>query len=241
MTIIETLCLNNLAVEHLQNGQFKNAIKQLRLALDGVKLFLRENVLAASSRERLRRDAAMEMDLHAQQQQTISAEVVSIMGNDHSTNVLPLFCKAFRIQPNTASDPLFFKDARRPSFLVGAILFNLSVAYHCRGACNKVQDLSNALKLYNVALSMLQNELSDDTLPTSGESAILLMAILNNIASIHAHSFDAKKALLYLNCLRDVVVQYCGLASNAAFREQYSFFESNVLVTDASFHLAPVA
>jgi tetratricopeptide (TPR) repeat protein len=115
--------------------------------------------------------------------------------------------------------------ARKHNKVSVIVLYNMALAFHlmaAHSATDKYSHLNTALNLYKMALNV--NKKSD----VHGIDNFLSMAILNNMCSIHAHSFNMEHMQGCLESLKeclDIFRDSCELADDGV-----ELFHMNVII-----------
>lgn len=126
---------------------------------------------------------------------------------------------------------------------LGVLLYNMALSYHLTATATK--EYSIALRFYQMALSLFPENASVIRQEDCQNQAVLVCAIINNMASIHVRFFQVNEAERCIDCLREIIDDCNGLGANPSFmgEEDYLFFYLLLRVTapDCVFAIAPAA
>ena len=243
--------LNNLAVAQLQAEKPQEAIQMLRIALSDVKnefkrqksaepfsygttkeigygseddTYCQDSFSSLSSQD----DSSswnLDSDEHEEYDMGIEAQVPSLHGipvpSDNARrrifeqSIVTLFDRAFCVD----------NEAQVSEELLGSVvLYNMALVNHLRGIdCGASSFLATALALYQMSLDLL---LDSKSLPV--DTHVLMMAIHNNSAHIHAHNQCIPQALNSLDEMNLLLED--DQVANSIDEEDFSLFYLNAMV-----------
>lgn len=147
-----------------------------------------------------------------------------------------LYNKAFCIAPlqQQVDDDIKTIDEH---YFSAIFLYNLGLSFHLRAqtvANTRSDDLKKALSMYNMALRFFQGMSEHE----EEQSALLMLAIFNNMAHIHLEFYDMAAFETRISWVSEVLQERWGNEE-----QEHSFFALNLHLSDQSncFRLAPVA
>lgn len=230
--------LNNGAITYLQDGHPEEALELLQLALASLRDHFQDESEGSTQpdnrRARLRpavpqqQEPSMQVDDDDDDEVFLkdSVNVFSAMPFtiEQEASALILYNRALMIDTNSSL-------ANASEIISSVVLFNMGLLHHTWGIGHGKSDLlERANRLYEIALDVLDKQPND--------SALLRMAILNNIAHIGSQLFRPDSMRNSLLELRDLVE----MDDTPLEEEDYVIFFMNSMVGQKNeFTLAPAA
>lgn len=213
-----TADLNNAAVSHLQEGNYRAAVWDLEMALQSLapSLTIQKEVPAANEGN-----------------STLRVKSVPIApSSKESQNIFVFYRKAFQIVAGGGGDQ--HASIHSISSLL-VVKFNMAIAYHDDGIRRNYRShFVRALELYEDILYLMKDH------KIKGHM-VLLMAIGNNLGHIHTHFLNYSQTREALYWVRKLAIE-CGQHSATIPQDDYLFFYSTVVIFNGNdLNVAPAA
>lgn len=158
---------------------------------------------------------------------TVSEEASSsdLPSNLHDeTSLLMVYDNAFDF-PSYDDDSVDFTSQQSKTRLAAILLYNLGLSYHREGLrCGKSADLNMSLKFYREAYMVLKSAWAQSDFQ---EVFVLLLALLNNMACIHATMSDIKDTHQCIDWMNRAIASR---QRSILSKEDYTFFSLNLSV-----------
>ena len=237
------LDLNNHAVSYLCQGNHSATTTTLRVAIKSLeKCFQQEKEpfparpVAEEPPKKRKRRAGVDtpcVQKHGEcyvpiRSITLSGAASSDLSASGSlndvTSLVTLYDRAFDF-PALGDDEVDFTSQQSKTRLAAILLYNLGLSYHREGVRLGVSvELKTALKFYREAYMVLKSAWAKSDFK---EVFVLLLALLNNMACIHASLWDTKDTHQCINWMnRAIASRQRAILS----KEDYTFFSLNLSV-----------
>lgn len=216
--------LNNAAIAYIQKGHHDIAIKMLTSAIDKLlRKISHDPVDDAVETEQM----ACDVDQSSSPKPLHRVDIGdSFQINQDSS----MYCRALLLPKDQqcSSD----SDFKRTS---AVLLYNLALVHHWRGlATGKTFGLAKALKLYNMAMVVVQQNVDGI------DMNYMAMAIFYNMGHIHAHLFQQREAHICFDSLRQILSQASDIHDVIA-EDDYAVFFISAMFQESELHFAPAA
>lgn len=153
-----------------------------------------------------------------------SDDLPATSGFNDETSLLMVYDNAFDF-PSYDDGSMDFATQQSKTRLAAILLYNLGLSYHREGISRgKSGDLQMALKLYREAYMVLKSAWSQSDFQ---EVFVLLLALLNNMACIHAAMSDSKDTHQCVDWMNRAVASR---QRSILSKEDYTFFSLNLSV-----------
>lgn len=155
----------------------------------------------------------------------------------------PLFDRAFVVGGDNDDSDACLGNSHCQNVTLGVLLYNLALSHHLsalqKGAL-AAQEFQVAMNLYQMALSLVETSIREPTQECQN-LVLLLCAIFNNMANIHARHFHVEETRNCLECLKEIVSNDNACATTE--QEDQFFFYLNLFVAAPvhDFAIAPAA
>ncbi|CAB9509463.1 expressed unknown protein [Seminavis robusta] len=230
------LDLNNEAVSYLCQGNHDATTTKLRAAIKSLeRCFQQEKtvpsrpVTSEEPPKKKRRRMAMPKkgDYVPIRSITVTASDLPSAASslNDETSLLMVYDRAFDFPALDSDDCMDFTSQQSKTRVASILLYNLGLSYHREGVRNgKSADLTMALKFYREAYMVLKSAWAKSDFK---EVFVLLLALLNNMACIHAYMSDGKETHQCINWMnRAIASKQRAILS----KEDYTFFSLNLSV-----------
>jgi hypothetical protein len=231
----KAVALNKRAVASLLSGRSKKALALLSTATTILKDHFADARKApcvrssstsfpACNDEGNEYSSAMEMNVEQDQPSVLSFQVqISSLSQD-----APLILNYSRCL--TIVD-----DVEDKELLTSVILYNMALVNHCRAIELGISSLlSISLKLYKMAASVLES-----TRDVDASNELVLLAIYNNMAQIHAYQWSSQDLRECIDKIRMLLSTVS--AESFISQEDFHFFSANTMLHVEDMNLAPAA
>jgi hypothetical protein len=169
--------------------------------------------------------SAMEMDVEQDQPSVLSFQVrTSSLSQD-----VPLIL-------NYSRALTVCEDVEDKDLLTGVVLYNMALVNHCRAIQLGISSLlSIALNLYKIAATVLERNTGD----VDASNELVLLALYNNMAQIHACQWSSQDVRVCIDKIRMLLSTVS--AESFIDEEDFHFFSVNTLLHVEDMNLAPAA
>jgi hypothetical protein len=170
-------------------------------------------------------ECAMEMDVEQDQPSVLSFQVrTSSLSQD-----VPLIL-------NYSRALTVCEDVEDKDLLTGVVLYNMALVNHCRAIQLGISSLlSIALNLYKIAATVLERNTGD----VDASNELVLLALYNNMAQIHACQWSSQDVRVCIDKIRMLLSTVS--AESFIDEEDFHFFSVNTLLHVEDMNLAPAA
>jgi hypothetical protein len=126
-------------------------------------------------------------------------------------------------------------DVEDKELLTSVLLYNMALVNHCRAIELGISSLlSTSLNLYKMAASVLERSSDIDA-----SNELVLLAIYNNMAQIHACQWSSQEAR---ECIDNVRMLLSTVSAESFIdQEDFLFFSANAMLHVEDMNLAPAA
>jgi hypothetical protein len=224
MTIDSTLALNANAVSLLMSsGNVQGALDTLRETLAKLRQYCLVPIVDAVdvSYHHTAKDTVAENVEHSSTIRSVPTYVVNNFSKSQDDNAFYLFERAILIE---AYEQMLVPTDRLLNRIAAVVTYNLGLAHHLLGLQNGKNERKNyakALRFYEVA-----DTLNSKYDPDNGD--ILILAIVNNAAHVHAHFFDNENTQRCLDRMSSILVSTSS-SDEEKMTEEYSPFYMNMM------------
>jgi hypothetical protein len=237
------LDLNNHAVSYLCQGNHSATTSTLRAAIKSLEKCFRQDKepkrsSAVSDEEPPRKRRRAEVatpSVHKEGECFVLIRSITVSGaassdlpsscslNDEAS-LLMVYDRAFDF-PALNDDEVDFTSQQSKTRLAAILLYNLGLSYHREGVrLGQTADLNMALKFYREAYMVLKSAWAKSDFK---EVFVLLLALLNNMACIHAVIWDCKDTHQCINWMnRAIASRQRAILS----KDDFTFFSLNLSV-----------
>jgi hypothetical protein len=238
------LDLNNNAVSYLCQGNHSATTSTLRAAIQSLDKCFQQGKEPIPSREvseeeppkkKRRRAAVATPSVNKDVECHVPIRTITVSGaasrdlpssssvNDEAS-LLMIYDRAFDF-PALNDDEVDFTSQQSKTRLAAILLYNLGLSYHREGVrLGLSADLNMALKFYREAYMVLKSAWVKSDFK---EVFVLLLALLNNMACIHAAIWDSKDTHQCINWMNRAVASR---QRAILCKEDYTFFSLNLSV-----------
>lgn len=154
-----------------------------------------------------------------------SDDLPSASSLNDETSLLMVYNNAFDFPSYNDDSCVDFTSQQSKTRLAAILLYNLGLSYHREGLrSGKSADLNMALKFYREAYMVLKSAWARSDFQ---EVFVLLLALLNNMACIHAYMSDCKDTH---QCIEWMNRAIASRQRSILSKEDYTFFSLNLSV-----------
>jgi hypothetical protein len=235
MPASKVVALSNSAVSSLMDGRPKKALALLSTATAILKDHFADTQVPCS------RSSANETPLPYDNEISDYSSAMEINGEQDKPSVL-----SFQVQTSSLSQeaPLILNYSRALAIVDGVedkelvssvVLYNMALVNHCRAIeLGSSSLLSISLNLYKMAASVLESTRGVDE-----SNELVLLALYNNMAHIHAYQWSSQEVRLCIDKIRMLL----STVSTESFvdQEDFHFFSVNTMLHVEDINLAPAA
>jgi hypothetical protein len=239
MLASKSIYLNNSAVASLRRGRPNEALELLSTALADLKDDVSDSDASTETHSK-RSSSSSSRDFNNEEDEYSSAMEINVEQDQPSVFSVPVRTSTcaqcdHSLVLNYSCALAIFDDVQDKELLIAVVLYNMALVHHCRAIERGISSLiTTALNLYKIAASFIENARDIDS-----SNGLLLLALYNNMAQIHASQFSLEETRVCIDRVRMLLSAVS--AESFIEEEDYHFFFVNTMLQVEDIALAPAA